>query len=268
MKTLLKNAKVIDGFQSFVEEGKWKDDGFDPDAFQTLIQLEDRHFWFQERNKLILWSLKKYFPRMENMLEIGCGTAYVNREIRASFPNTSVWGSEFYINGLKQAAFRLGSKVGLIQLDARTIPFPNTFDVIGGFDVLEHIEEDELVLRQIHQALKPGGGLILTVPQHMFLWSKQDDIAHHKRRYSRKELVQKLEAAGFRIIVVTSFVSALMPLLFISRRKGNDSMKTEFQIHPILNRLFKWIVCGERLLIKCKISLPFGSSLLAIGEKK
>ena len=64
-------------------------------------------------------------------------------------------------------------------MDARRIPFEDEFDVIGAFDVLEHIKEDEQVLVQMHRAVKSGGGIMLTVPQHMFLWSEQDVQAHH-----------------------------------------------------------------------------------------
>ena len=78
-------------------------------------------------------------------------------------------------------------------MDARRIPFEREFDVVGAFDVLEHIVEDEDVLGQMFKATRPGGGLLVTVPQHPFLWSASDEHAMHQRRYSRAELRRKVE---------------------------------------------------------------------------
>src|SRR5262249_4226043 len=130
-------------------------------------------------------------------------------------------GSEVFANGLAFAHERMPD-VSLSQMDARHIPFDAEFDVIGAFDVLEHIEEDELVLKQMYQATKAGGGIVLTVPQHRFLWSRIDEYSMHKRRYSRRELVGKVKHAGFQIQHVTSFVFFLLPLMLLSRLQRQD----------------------------------------------
>ena len=126
-------------------------------------------------------------------------------------------------------------------MDARKVPFQGEFDVIGAFDVIEHIDEDEDVLREMYSAIKPGGGIILTVPQHDWLWSETDVYAHHKRRYSRKELRSKVERAGFRVEYMTSFVSVLLPALMISRyrikRAGTFETEMESNVHPVVNRV-------------------------------
>ena len=80
-------------------------------------------------------------------------------------------------------------------MDARRIPYEAEFDVIGAFDVIEHIYEDAAVLQQMHRAVRPGGGIIVTVPQHRFLWSKQDEFSCHFRRYTRGELMSKVSCA-------------------------------------------------------------------------
>ena len=90
--------------------------------------------------------------------------------------------------------------VTLFQMDARFVPFEEEFDVIGAFDALEHIKEDEDVLREIFRATKEGGGIILTVPQHPFLWSQMDEISHHYRRYTRRGLIDKVQRAGFEVV--------------------------------------------------------------------
>src|SRR5262249_55958885 len=140
------------------------------------------------RARLINLLLKRYFPHAGNLLEIGCGTGSVLLALRTAFPRLELAGSELFPRGLEFARQRLGSKVLLLQMDARAIPAVCEFDVIGAFDVIEHIEEDERVIGQIYTALKPGGGTIIAVPQHPCLWSPADDAARHQRRYVRGEL--------------------------------------------------------------------------------
>jgi len=108
-------------------------------------------------------------------------------------------------------------------MDARKIPFEEEFDVIGLFDVIEHIEEDDLVLSQVNSALKSNGVVIITVPQHMCLWSAADEYACHIRRYSKYEIEQKITNAGFEILRSTSFVTLLLPALFLSRMQKSQS---------------------------------------------
>jgi len=245
--------------------------GFNPEFFEYLYRHESRYFWFRARNRLINWTLKRYFGRAETMLEIGCGTGFVLDGIHSAFPGMRLHGSEVLIDGLSFARRRL-PEADLFQMDARRIPYEKEFDVIGAFDVLEHIEEDRDVLGQMFQATKPGGGIIVTVPQHRFLWSAVDEYSYHKRRYTRKELVEKIENAGFRIIRVTSFVMLLMPLLLISRflkcGKSRDyDPNEEFELNPALNKAMEIVLSGELVVIKCGISLPFGSSLIAVAQK-
>ena len=85
-----------------------------------------------------------------------------------------------------------------MQLDARELPYEAAFDAVGAFDVIEHITEDERVLASMHRALKPGGVLIVTVPQHKWLWSWTDEQARHKRRYGRRELSTRSMRRDFR----------------------------------------------------------------------
>lgn len=101
-------------------------------------------------------------------------------------------------------------------MDATAIPFVGEFDVFGAFDVLEHVEEDEQVLIQMRDALKPRGVMLLTVPQHAWLWSPVADSCH-VRRYAAKELQVKVKAAGFEIVRSTSFVFSVLPAMFASR---------------------------------------------------
>jgi SAM-dependent methyltransferase len=244
--------------------------GFKPEYFARLAGIEEANFWFRTRNELIQWALRNYFPNAGSFLEVGCGTGFVLAGIHENFPRMRLVGSEIFADGLVFARARL-PKVELYQMDARRILFECEFDVVGAFDVLEHLFEDESVLAQMFNASRPGGGLLVTVPQHRFLWSASDQYAMHQRRYNRAELRSKVESAGFQIERITSFNSLLLPLMIWSRRqrKRDQDLQPwrEFEISPALNKTLESILKLERLAIRKGVSFPVGGSLLLIGRK-
>ena len=186
--------------------------GFKGHYFKDLAEVEAANFWFRARNKIILWALCKYAPTLKSFLEIGCGTGFVIASVAKQFPDARLLGSEFLEEGLVYARQRVPG-AEFAQMDARNIPYAAELDAIGAFDVLEHIEQDEVVLQQINQALKPGGFVFITVPQHRWLWSGVDEYACHVRRYSADELHRKVTQAGFDIVRSASFVSTLLPVM-------------------------------------------------------
>jgi trans-aconitate methyltransferase len=246
--------------------------GFKPHYFKELAELEERNFWFRSRNKLIVWALQTYSPVLDSFLEIGCGTGFVISAVSNRYPGARLLGSEFLEEGLVFARQRV-PEADFAHMDARHIPYESELDAVGAFDVLEHIEEDMGVLRQIFKALKPGGIVYITVPQHRWLWSAVDEYACHVRRYSAKELQQKIEAAGFEKIRSTSFVSTLLPAMYLSRslRKDHKEMEmddvTGLRVNPLLNRLFEWMLDLELVLIRAGCSLPVGGSRLMVARK-
>lgn len=244
---------------------------FNPEAFERLFRIESNHFWFRSRNQLLRWALEKYFSHAESFLEIGCGTGYVLSGIQEKFPCLRIWGSDIFSRGLSFAQRRLPD-AALFQMDGRRIPFEEEFDVVGAFDVLEHIDEDAVVLQQMLQATKPGGGVIITVPQHPFLWSVVDERSFHKRRYTRIELEKKVKEAGFRIVHTTSFVSFLLPLMLISRIRRERSRKefdpsAETRVGGLINAILERVMTLERVCIRQGVSLPAGGSLLIIAHR-
>ena len=243
--------------------------GFSPQEFGTLHALEQDYFWFRGRIRLILWAFERYAGDCKSFLEIGCGTGSVLAAIARARPDLAVWGSEAYIEGLQFARSRVDC-ARLLHMDARHIPFADEFDAIGLFDVLEHIEDDQAVLSQVARALRPRGKLLITVPQHRFLWSPADEHACHVRRYARAELVQKVEHARFQVLRCTSFVSLLFPLLLISRllrRQREVDPLAEYRIPGVVNRLFDLALSAERIAIRLGASLPFGGSLLLVARR-
>ena len=191
--------------------------------------------------------------------------------IREAFSGFSVSGSDLFMEGLAYAGKRLPD-VSLFKMDARRIPFEEEFDVIGAFDVLEHVEDDEEVLSQLFKAVKRGGGIIVTVPQHPFLWSKQDKYSFHKRRYTRGGLIEKVTKIGFQEKWSTSFVSLLLPLMFLVRL-GRDKKDGEFdgfeelRTGSSLNQVLLKIMSAEIFMIRRGLSLPAGGSLLLVARK-
>lgn len=265
--------RIIGGFVAYAPELANEAPGYDPHHYEMLARLESSNFWFRARNALILHVFGKYLPRSGRYLELGCGTGFVLSAISDAFPALEISGSEIFVEGLSFAVKR-AERATLFQMDARSIPFTATFDVIGAFDVLEHIEDDTLVMSELKKALKPGGGLIVTVPQHPWLWSVQDDIAHHARRYKRGEMERKLSESGFEVRWSSSFVSLLMPALILSRTTARKTVDDEsdpfreFHIPGWLNWILLSVMGVERALIKFGIRFPCGGSRIVVAFSK
>lgn len=263
---------LIDGFESYAPDMAHEADGFKASYFPELARLEQANFWFMSRNRLILWALRQYRPDFESLLEVGCGTGYVLSAISDSFPNATLSGSDLFVAGLGFAATRLPA-VKFMQMDARRIPFQEEFDVIGAFDVLEHIKEDELVLAQIRDALRPGGFIFLTVPQHTWLWSAVDEYTFHVRRYSSADIHRKIETAGFHVIRSTSFVTTLLPAMMVSRffqrdaQDNNFDASSELKVSPWLNSIFFKMLSADLALIRNGVDLPWGGSRFLVAAK-
>jgi SAM-dependent methyltransferase len=245
--------------------------GFDEGSFEHLPLAEEGSFWFRSRNSLIVWALRRYFPNAQSMLEVGCGTGFVLAGVRDAFPHMRLVGGELYQTGLEVAARRVPD-AELLELDARKLPFKAEFDVVGAFDVLEHIEEDHTALLEMHASLRPGGGLVVTVPQHPALWSAVDEYSRHVRRYRRSELLAKLRDAGFEVVQWTSFVSLLLPVLALSRRRFRGTKAfdplSEYRAPPFVDSALGWVLTAERTLIRSGLSFPAGGSLLVVARRQ
>lgn len=263
--------EIVEGFTAYAPELAKEGGGFDASYFPVLARLEESNFWFNARNELILWALARYCEGFRSYLEIGCGTGYVLSGVASRFPEAVLSASEIFTAGLGFAAERVPS-AAFMQMDARRIPFREEFDVVGAFDVVEHIKEDEAVLAQAYKALKPGGHLLMTVPQHAWLWSPSDDYARHERRYSAAELHEKVCAAGFRLRCSTSFVSLLLPLMLISRLNSKSKHEPydptdEFKLSTWMNAAFYRVMAIERGMIKLGVHFPVGGSRLLVVQK-
>jgi SAM-dependent methyltransferase len=261
----------LDGFPAFAPELAGANSGFDAAQFAEYARLEASNFWFRARNRLVVWALSRFFPGARSFLEAGCGTGFVLSGIAAAFPALAVTGGEVATEGLGIAAGRVPRAV-LVQMDARRIPFRAEFDVVGAFDVIEHIEDDRAVLGELFASAAPGGGLLLTVPQHPSLWSQYDARARHVRRYRAAELRAKTVDAGFEILKLTSFVTLLLPFMYASRLAQRAPAKdydplAELKLPRWLNWPLERALDVERMLIRAGMSLPAGGSLLLAARR-
>jgi len=263
--------KRLSGIEAHAPEFANSGGGFKPEYFSELSRLEGENFWFRARNELILWALRTYKPEANTFLEVGCGTGFVLSGIARACPKLTLSGSEIFLAGLSHAAERVPS-AHFMQMDARRVPFVEEFDAIGAFDVLEHIKEDETVLAQLHNAIKPGGVLLLTVPQHPWLWSASDEYACHVRRYTRAEIEQRIQASGFELIRSTSFVTSLLPAMMFSRALNKNNAENydamaELKINTFFNKVFYLLMKIEIYGIRVGLNYLIGGSRLIIARK-
>ena len=262
---------VQDGIPVFAPALAQAISGFENSFFATHGNEEaERSFWPQARSALLVWALQRNAPGARTFLEIGCGSGGVLAHFERALPEFNLVGAEALVEGLRMARRKL-TRTHLMQFDASRIPYVDEFEVAGAFDVIEHIHDDQAVLASMVTALRPGGVLMLTVPQHPFLFGPADVYAKHERRYTASGLTAQVRQLGLTVECVTSFVSILFPLMAAARllakwRGGTYDISDEFKIGP-LNSVFGWVMDIERWTIRHGMRWPFGGSLLVVARK-
>ena len=186
---------------------------------------------------------------------------------------------DLFVEGLALARTR--TLRPLVQGSIEEPSFGGAFDLIGAFDVIEHLDDDLNVLRSVRAMLKPRGVLLLTVPAHQSLWSYFDEVSHHRRRYEPNELCTKLNGTGYRVEFCSLFMAATYPILWFTRRirsmrHASDPDSTEInraltlkelRIMGGVNGLLTFLLMPEVSLLRSRIRLPFGSSLIAVATR-
>jgi len=250
--------------------------GYDPHYFENLPQIETRHFWFVARREVILDGMRRHIPDLDqrHLFDIGCGTGGLVSYLTAQGIRLS-GACDAYVQALEIARRRLDVPLVLVD-EGRLPPLAAGHTLLGMFDVLEHIDDDRGTLAWLASVLEPGGYLVLTVPAHPFLFDESDERAHHRRRYRRRELREKLEGAGYDVRLLTHFMAPLVPILALLRGMGRllprpagtdrDRRDAELRPIPVVNGLFRSLLRVERGWIRTG-TLPFGSSLLAIAAR-
>jgi len=236
------------------------EESFDPSFFRQLKEAEETYFWFNVRRQWIGDRIRRFASPPAKVLEVGCGTGNVSSFL--AHKGYEVTGCECHEEalGLGWPGFRK------VHAEASNLPFADgSFDVVGLFDVLEHIEDDIAPLKEAFRVLKQGGIAVVTVPAREELWSPVDELALHRRRYTKKRLACALGDAD---LVPSSieyiFMALYLPMKMLRMRPVD--VRSQFEINRTANSLLKcWFNMERR--VSGMISLPIGTSLLAIAVK-
>ena len=245
------------------------------DIFDVIAAVEDHHWWFQARKRIILSLLERELPRLapggaveRRILDVGAGGGMLASAM-------THLGHVTAMEGAPEALPHLERRVGLTVIP-RFLPSPDlspeSFDLVTSFDVLEHIEDDRAALHDLRQALKPGGALMVTVPTHPWMWSAHDEVGHHFRRYRPGEIEQRVMGAGFSILFSSPFQTLLFPLQVAERLArrwlGPPPEGEELRMPP---RWVNWMAyqmfAFERHWIGRRWRAPIGSSQLVLARK-
>ena len=228
-----------------------------------IAARERTHFWHVPRRRLLLDTIARHQRSQgTRLLDVGCGTgALVESLAQEGFDACGLdpWADK---NRLDQARFKTGQ--------AESVPWPDdSFGTVCAFDVLEHAD-DQRALQELFRVLKPGGLLFISVPAYDWLWSARDELAGHRRRYSRSMLRQRVIGEGFLVESLFGYQFLLLPMFAISRLWARlvRSKETTDEDEPgrLVNFLLRAVntieITAGRLLRP-----PVGSSLLLVGRK-
>lgn len=239
----------------------------DESLYHEFFRVEERHWWFVGRQRIVLDLLASGDPgrNARTLLDVGCGTGAF---LKAASERYEVWGTDVSPLAIEYARKRSMTKLHCGTLD--DIPFGDKrFDRLTLLDVIEHVEDDVGLLRQAKGLMAPDGKMIVTVPAHPWLWSRHDELNHHKRRYTRAHLANSLRGAGLRIEKISAMNSLLFPAALLERffaqwKGGTDD---PLRLPPeVINRMLGAVFGFERFLLRI-MSLPIGLSFLAVASR-
>jgi SAM-dependent methyltransferase len=238
-------------------------------VYQQMAELDERHWWYRARREVLAELIRREArpPANAKILEIGCGTGH----------NLAMLGQFGHVDGLEldeEARALSEQRLGRAVMSA---PLPQLagvperhYDLIGAFDVIEHIEDDRAALASIATRLKPGGKFVMAVPAHQWMWSAHDVVNHHKRRYSKRALQELVYGSPLQLLKIGYFNSLLFPLAVAQRAasklRGSEDADVRLPPKP-LNAAFNTVFAAERYLVG-RLPLPPGLSLFAVAAAR
>lgn len=239
--------------------------------YRQMREVEDVHWWFTARRKIIDKIITQLsLPKNTKILDAGCGTG---GNLGMLSRHGSVTGVEMDQKAAEMARGRnIGSVLEGYLPDHFPIDEKEKFRLIVLLDVLEHIEDDVASLKKIKEYLYENGKLIITVPAFPFLWSSHDEVHHHKRRYTRKKLIDVIKSSGMNVGYISYYNILLFPIavavriisrLHTSKNKqdSNEAALPGNYINQLLTRCFSM----EASFIG-SVRVPFGLSLIAVVD--
>jgi SAM-dependent methyltransferase len=235
-------------------------------AYLQMADTEQDHWWFCGRRAILQRLIAQHLAGKppQHILEIGAGTGG-NLAMLSRFGSLSA--TEMDDEARAIACSRTSIVVQPGSLPNALPSFPQKFNLICLFDVLEHVDDDVGSLRAIRELLAPDGVLLLTVPAHPWLWSQHDKQLHHKRRYTSASLRAHAASAGMRIQRFSYFNTFLFPLAaaarIIDRIRGGEAASGAEMPSAFVNKILKIIFASEAAAL-ARFNLPVGVSILAM----
>jgi len=236
-------------------------------VYRQLYDVENEHWWFTARKEILLHFLDRRLPlpQTARVLDVGCGTGAILESFSRRY---QAYGSDTAPQAIAFCRERGLTRLHLGTLE--TYPPSDPFDLITMLDMVEHVEDDGGLLRAARRLLGSGGHLLIAVPAFPSLWSKHDEILHHKRRYTRGGLRRVVEGAGFRVEHLSFFNTLLFPVAWAKRlaaRATGSEKANDLDIPPRpLNAILRGVFRAERGLLP-HATLPVGLSLLCLARK-
>jgi SAM-dependent methyltransferase len=239
----------------------------DPLLLHQHLELEERHWWFVARRRILLDVLERSLApqRQLEILDAGCGGGATMESLRRY---GCVCGMD-----ISSVAVEYNREHGrqVVLGSIEQIPFAeDSFDLALALDVIEHVPDDLRALEELRRVLRPEGSLLVTVPALRMLWGNHDVAAGHYRRYTLAELYNRVEAAGFEIISATYFNTILFPAILalrsLGRIRSKNSVSDVTELPQPLNFLLMKIFSVEAA-IAGRVKLPFGVSALCFARK-
>lgn len=244
----------------------------DPREFAIQFEIEETHWWFRARRRLVrrfAEQVRAELGRPLRILDVACATAM---SFRFLADLGSIRGLDISTETIEFARQRGIDRI--VRGDAQSMPFQaGSFDLVLALDAFEHFPDDVAAMTEVERVLDGGGALICTVPAFMALWSPHDDAFHHLRRYTRAELNGKLAARQLMVKRISYYSFFLAPPVFVFRKlrallgRGRPAT-SDFNV--AIPRPVEWAMSGlmrvEAWLLQ-RIDLPFGASLICFSRK-
>lgn len=263
------------------EDGIWyssddKNISYPSDGNELCFEVEDSSFWFRHRNNCIASVVKSFPPEGEGTIfDIGGGNGFVSAGLAAAGFNSVL--VEPGRDGARNAKNRGVNTVICATMDTEIFK-EDSLPAVGLFDVIEHIEDDLSFLKSIKRLMKTGGRLYATVPAYRTLWSSEDKLSGHFRRYTLTEITNRLESAGFEV-EFSSYIFRFLPIpTFFLRalpykvgiRKVERKVKTKRRDHAagggFIAKLFQLILQPEISNLDARAAMRFGGSCLIVAR--
>ncbi len=258
-----------------------RDDEYDPAGFDVLWDMQRSHFWYHGRHRFLHHEVRRRLGGRAGLCAVdlggGCG-GWVNYLINHEpelFQQAALADSS--LAALERAGELLPATIQRFQVDLLKLGWEEVWDAAFLLDVLEHLPDDGLALREAGRAVKPGGHVFVTMPALNFFWSYNDEVAHHQRRYSKSDLARLAEAAGLRLISARYFMFFLSPLLWLSRLRpgmarlgSEEKARLAARAHRVPGRLTNAVlsgVFGAETPVGHVLPFPWGTSILGVFQK-